>query len=91
MSMQVYTYSEARQNLAALLERAAAEGGVIIKRRDGASFVVKKESPSRSPLDVGTVDARLTRDEIVDAVREGRARLREPRAKYTPRRRRKRT
>lgn len=88
--MQVYTYSEARQNLAALLDRAAAEGQAIIRRRDGTVFVVRKEAPLRSPLDVGSVNARVSRDDIVDAVREGRARLGEPRAKYAVRRRRKR-
>jgi prevent-host-death family protein len=48
--MIVYTYSEARQNLASLLDRAAQEGEVRIKRRDGQVFVVKPEPASRVAL-----------------------------------------
>ena len=70
--MKVYTYSEARQRLAALLERARREGSVRIRRRDGQTFVVKPEASPDSPLDVGGVNLGLTRDEIVDVVREGR-------------------
>jgi hypothetical protein len=33
--MNVYTYSEARQNLASLLDQAAREGEVRIQRKDG--------------------------------------------------------
>jgi hypothetical protein len=44
----VYTYSEARQNLASLLEKAAKEGEVRIKRKDGQIFVVKPQ-PQLSP------------------------------------------
>ena len=39
--MKVYTYSEARQNLASILEQAAEEGEVRVKRRDGQEFVIK--------------------------------------------------
>ncbi|MCU0523144.1 MAG: type II toxin-antitoxin system Phd/YefM family antitoxin, partial [Anaerolineae bacterium] len=38
--MEVYTYSEARRNLATLLDRALQQGGVLITRRDGQVFVV---------------------------------------------------
>ena len=70
--MKVYTYSEARQNLASLLEEARREGAVRIQRRDGQSFVLTPESTSSSPLDVEGVDLRITRDEIVGFVRESR-------------------
>ncbi len=50
--MNVYTYSEARQNLASLLDQAVREGEVRIRRKDGQIFVIKvqpkTESPSRS-------------------------------------------
>jgi PHD/YefM family antitoxin component YafN of YafNO toxin-antitoxin module len=39
--MNVYTYTEARQNLASLLDQAAREGEVRIKRKDGQVFVIK--------------------------------------------------
>ncbi len=38
--MKVYTYSEARQRLASLLDEALREGEVRIKRRDGDEFVL---------------------------------------------------
>ena len=34
------TYSEARQNLASLLDKVLVEGAVRIKRRDGQVFVI---------------------------------------------------
>ena len=36
--MKVYNYSEARQQLTELLNRASREGGVEIHRRDGQAF-----------------------------------------------------
>ena len=74
--MKVYTYSEARQQLASLLEQARKEGAVRIRRQDGQSFVLTPERPSGSPLDVEGINLDLTTDEIVAFVREGR---REPR------------
>jgi hypothetical protein len=70
--MKVYTYSEARQQLASLLEQARREGAVRIRRQDGQSFVLTPEQPSGSPLDVEGLDLDLTTDEIVAFVREGR-------------------
>lgn len=72
--MRIYTYSEARQRLAKLLELARKEGAVRIRRRDGRTFVIKPEQPSRSPLDVAGVDLDVTTDEIVAFVRESRRR-----------------
>lgn len=70
--MKVYTYSEARQRFASLLEQARREGAVRIRRRDGQIFVLKPERPSGSPLDVEGLDLGLSREEIVGFVREGR-------------------
>ncbi len=70
--MKEYTYSEARQGLAALLERAQRDGAVRIRRRDGTVFVLRPERRRGSPLDVGGVDLGLERDEIVALVHEGR-------------------
>ena len=72
--MNVYTYTEARQRLAELLERAAREGEVRIRRRDGLVFVVRPEREERSPLEVEGLDLGLTVEEIVETVREGRKR-----------------
>ena len=68
----VYTYTDARQNLASLLDKAVNEGQVRIKRRDGQVFVVLPEERSTSPLDVEGVDLDLSADEIVEFIAEGR-------------------
>ena len=70
--MKVYNYSEARQQLAELLNRASREGGVEIRRRDGQAFLVRPAARSGSPLDVPGIDAGLSRKEILDLVRESR-------------------
>ncbi len=70
--MQVYTFSEARQKLAAVLEQASIDGEVLIKRRDGRNYILKSETSNRSPLDVKGVDIGISASEIVDVVREGR-------------------
>jgi hypothetical protein len=72
--MRVFTYSEARQNLSSLLNRALRDGGVRIRRRDGRTFVLLPDRAVRSPFDVEGVPLGLSREEIVSFVREGRAR-----------------
>ncbi len=72
--MRIYTYTEARQQLAALLDRAVREGEVRIKRKDGSEFTLQPAPRSTSPLEVGAVESDLTATEIVAAVREGRER-----------------
>jgi hypothetical protein len=70
--VNVYTYTEARQKLATLLEQAARLGEVRIRRKDGQTFVLRPEQRSGSPLDVKGLDLDVTTDEIVQCVREGR-------------------
>lgn len=70
--MKVYTYSEARQGLALVLEEAWNNGAVQIYRRGGQRFVVRPEKSTSSPLDVVGVNLGLTTDEIVSFVHEGR-------------------
>ena len=72
--MRVYTYSEARQKLAAVLDQAMKEGAVQIRRRDGTTFVIRLEQPKGSPLDVGSIQADVTTEEIIEIIREGRER-----------------
>jgi len=71
----VYTFSEARQKFAALLERARREGAVRVKRRDGQVFLIQPERSRRSPLDVEGIDSDVSGEEIVDMVREMRQRV----------------
>ena len=72
--MKVYTFSEARQKLSAVLDRANAEGEVRIKRRDGGEFAVRPARRLGSPLDVEGLDTDLSVAEIVSAIREVRRR-----------------
>lgn len=72
--MRTYTYSEARQRLATLLDQARREGRVQIRRQDGSTFVVEPVVPDRSPLDVPGVRTRLRPDELVALVRQERER-----------------
>lgn len=68
----VYTYSEARQRLATLLEQAIRDGEVRVKRQDGRIFVIRPVPRSKSPLDVEGVDMDLVAEEIVAFIHEGR-------------------
>jgi len=70
--MVVYTYSEARQKLASLLDQVLREGEVRIKRRDGQVFIIKPEIEQGSPFDVPGIDLGLDATEIVQFVQEGR-------------------
>ena len=71
--MKVFTYSEARQNLAQLLILAQSEE-VEIRRKDGTVFsLVEKGKNDKSPFDVPGIKSAATMDDILDAVRESRA------------------
>ena len=70
--MNIYTFTEAREKLASLLDQAAREGEVRIKRRDGQVFVLRLLERSDSPLNVKGVDLKLTRQEILESIAEGR-------------------
>jgi hypothetical protein len=72
--MKVYTYSQARQQLASLLEEASRKGVVKIRRRDGTLFELARAEESESGLDVPGLATGIGTAEIVSIVREGRAR-----------------
>lgn len=72
--MKVYTYSQARQQLAKLLEEASLEGEVEIKKRDGQRFILKPIRKKASALDIPGVDTDIQLEEIQQAIREGRNR-----------------
>jgi antitoxin Phd len=75
--MKEYTFSEARQRLSSLLDRARKEGSVRIRRRDGQKFILQPELQSRSPLDVASIKTDLGRDEIVEIIRSSRKQFEE--------------
>jgi antitoxin Phd len=71
---KTYTFSEARQKFAAVLDNAKRDGEVRIVRKNGTVFIVRPEKKGRSPLDVPGIDLKLTAAEIVELIREGRKR-----------------
>lgn len=70
--MAVYTYSEARQKLARVLDEAEATGKVLIRRQDGHTFALTPVKSKGSPLDIPAVRTTLTPGELVEIIREGR-------------------
>lgn len=72
--MQVYTYSEARQNFSSVLDKAELSGKVLIRRKDGRIFSLSPERTDKSPLDIPAIKARITTDELVSLVRKERGR-----------------
>ena len=72
--MTIFTFSDARQRFAAVLEKAKSEGRVLIKRKDGTVFMIQPVEKPESPLDVEGINLKLTADEIVGMVREIRRR-----------------
>ena len=72
--MTTYTFSEARQNFASILEKAKLEGRVLIKRKDGSLFAIQPVVKKESALDVEGIHLGLTSSEIVNIIREVRER-----------------
>lgn len=72
--MKTYTYSEARQRLASLLDQAGRDGQVQIRRQDGSTFMLQPVVTKRSPLDVPGVRTTLRRGELVELLRTERER-----------------
>lgn len=71
--MKVYTYSQARQNLAEVLNQSKDEE-VIIRRRGGECFVIVPKARTGSPFDVPGVKTTADTVDILAAVRESRSR-----------------
>lgn len=70
--MKTYTYTEARQQLAGLLDEASRNGEVRIRRRDGRLFALQPVRSAASPLDIPAVTTDVTLPEILGFIREGR-------------------
>jgi prevent-host-death family protein len=67
-----FTFTQTRQNLASVLAQAEQDGEVLITKRGGKKFILRPVTSDRSPLDVPGIDIGMTRQEIVDTIREGR-------------------
>ncbi len=72
--MRIFTYSEARQELSMIFDQAENTGKVLIRRKDGRTFALVPEKVVSSPLDVPSIKAKITTQEIMDIIREGRKR-----------------
>ena len=72
--MREYSFTEARQYFAAILDEAKREGVVCIKKRNGEAFHLKPADTKKSPLDIKGVNLGLNSSDIVNIVREGRER-----------------
>ena len=73
--MNIYTLSEARQQLSSLLEQAIQLGEVYIKSQDGKTFILKPVQTNQSPLAVPTIKMTLSSQEIIDTIREMREKI----------------
>ena len=74
--MQTYTYSEARQKLASVLDVAESKGKVLIRRKDGQTFSLVPERTTVAPLDVPSIRADVSTENLVAIVRTERRRTR---------------
>ena len=74
--MEIYSYSEARQKLSSVLDEAESTGKVFIRRRDGRTYSLVPESMPDSPLDVPSVNANISTQEVVELIRRERGRRR---------------
>lgn len=72
--MKIYTYSQAREKLADILEESKKEE-VVIRRRKGDIFTIVPKLPTRrSPFEVAGLRKKISRREIIEAIRESRER-----------------
>ncbi|MBI5235222.1 MAG: prevent-host-death protein [Deltaproteobacteria bacterium] len=72
--MKIYTYSQAREKLADIMEESKNEE-VVIRRRKGDLFSIAPKTPSRrSPFDVPCLSKKIARKDILAAIRESRKR-----------------
>lgn len=69
--MRVYTATQAKQHFTDLLTFAENEE-VIIKRKDGVVFSLASKKIVSSPFDIEGINANISTQEIIEAVRESR-------------------
>ena len=73
--MKIFTYSQARQNFATVLDLARREGAVMIKRKDGSIFKLSPTARNNaSPFDVRSIKTKATTADIISSVRDSRQR-----------------
>ncbi len=71
--MNVYTYSQARQNLSEVLNCAKNEP-VLIRRRSGDTFSIIPQKEKMSPFDISGVKTKASMSDILASIKESRSR-----------------
>ena len=69
-----YTFTQARQNFASVLNKANDDGEVMIQKKDGSSYIIKPFKRNISPLNVKGVNINISLAEIKDIIKESRER-----------------
>jgi hypothetical protein len=67
--MNVYLFTEARQNFAKVLTEAS-ESDVLTKRRNGETYVICRQTLAGSPLNVPGIPTLATMEDNLAAVAE---------------------
>ena len=74
--MTTYSYSEARERLSVLLERALLEGQIKLRNRDSRVFIIRPERLQKtSPFEVRSIKLPISKTDILGAIHESRARF----------------
>jgi len=71
--MNVYTYSQARQNLSEILDCAKNEP-VLIRRRGGDTFSIIPQKEKISPFDVSGIKTKASTSDILASIKDSRSR-----------------
>jgi len=72
--MLIYSYSDAQQNFTEILNKVKEEHEVLIQEENGACFVIKLLLKKKTDYNLPSIDLDLSRDEIVNFIRETRTR-----------------
>ena len=73
--MMIYTSSEVQKQFPDILKKAVNEGQIRFRTRDGQVFIIRPEIPPKnSPFEVRSIKLPVTRSDILESIRESRAR-----------------
>lgn len=74
----IYTATQLRKELPTLLQKALKSGQIQFKTRDGQVFVIRPLTPAKnvklSPLDVRGIKLAVSKEDILQSIRESRER-----------------
>jgi hypothetical protein len=72
--MLTYSHLDALKNFAEILDKAKEGNEILIEGEDGVCFIVKLLPEKKTNYNLPTINLDLSRDEIVEFVREARTR-----------------